>query len=383
MGPRVLVVLDTAAAWSRGILRGFADVAHAHGWTLLHYHPDSNLEWLLKEFSPAVLAVGPVLRREHAYCLKTRPSISLNLDRSAEGVASVCLDEARIGELALRHLWSRGIKAVTTFRFNESPFAERREKAFNREAKKAGIKIVEGWWLDGAAPPRNWETPEAIGAWLLGLPRPCGVFTCCDVWGRVVARYARSAGLRVPEDLPFIGVDNDTLECELISPPLTSVSVPWRSMGESAAELARRALAGRSIVGQRIVIEPLDVVARRSSDTLAVDDALVKAAVDWIQAHADQRVTVPMVAAGVKTTRQRLERRFRALLGRTVMHEVRRTHVEAAKRLLTTTHLTLPAVASQSGFTTAALLNEAFRRETGVSPGEYRRRARALGAEDT
>jgi LacI family transcriptional regulator len=382
MGPRVLVVLDTAAAWSRGILRGFADVAHAHGWTLLHYHPESNLEWLLKEFSPAVLAVGPVLRREHAYCLKTRPAISLNLDRSAEGVASVCLDEARIGELALRHLWSRGIKAVTTFRFNESPFAEKREKAFNREAKKAGIKIVEGWWLDGAAPPRNFETPEAIGAWLLGLPRPCGVFTCCDVWGRVVARYARSAGLRVPEDLSFIGVDNDTLECELISPPLTSVSVPWRSMGESAAELARRALAGRSIVGQRIVIEPLDVVARRSSDTLAVDDVLVKAAVDWIQAHADQRVTVPMVAAGVKTTRQRLERRFRALLGRTVMHEVRRTHVEAAKRLLTTTQLTLPAIASQSGFTTAALLNEAFRRETGVSPGEYRRRARALLTED-
>ena len=61
MGPRVLVVLDTAAAWSRGILRGFADVAHANGWTLLHYHPESKLEWLLKEFSPAVLVVGPAL----------------------------------------------------------------------------------------------------------------------------------------------------------------------------------------------------------------------------------------------------------------------------------------------------------------------------------
>jgi LacI family transcriptional regulator len=383
MGPHVLVVLDTAAAWSRGILRGFADAAHAHGWTLLHYHPDSNLEWLLKEFSPAVLAVGPVLRREDAHCLKSRPSISINLDRSAEGVASVCLDEARIGELALRHLWSRGLRTVATFRFTNSQFAEKREKAFNREAKKAGMRVAEGWWVDDAAPPRNWEAPEAIGAWLLGLPRPCGVFTCCDVWGRVVARYARSAGLRVPEDLSFIGVDNDTLECELISPPLTSVAIPWKTMGENAAELARRALAGRSIAGHRIVVEPLDVIPRRSSDTLAVEDELVKAAVGWIQSHADRRVTVPMVAAGVKTTRQRLERRFRALLGRTVMHEVRRTHVEAAKRLLTSTRLTLPAIASQSGFTTAALLNEAFRRETGVSPGEYRRRARSVISEDT
>lgn len=382
MGPRVLVVLDTAAAWSRGILRGFADIAHANGWTLLHYHPEAKLEWLLKEFSPAVLVVGPALKSADLPCLKTRPSISLNFDRSGEGVASVCLDEARIGELALRHLWSRGLKKVTTFRFNEDPFAQKREKAFNREAKKAGVRVVEGWWLDGAAPPRNWETPEAIGQWLLGLPRPCGVFTCCDVWGRVVARYARSAGLRVPEDLSFIGVDNDTLECELISPPLSSIAVPWRTMGENAAELARRALAGRSIAGQRIVVEPLDVVARRSSDTLAVEDTLVKEAVGWIQSHAHRRVTVPMVAAGVKTTRQRLERRFRTLLGRTVMHEVRRTHVEAAKRLLVTTRLTLPAIASQSGFTTAALLNEAFRRETGISPGEYRRRARSVSVDD-
>jgi DNA-binding LacI/PurR family transcriptional regulator len=42
-------------------------------------------------------------------------------------------------------------------------------------------------------------------AWLKGLPRPCGVFTCCDAWGRVVARYARTAKLRVPEDLALGG----------------------------------------------------------------------------------------------------------------------------------------------------------------------------------
>lgn len=33
--PRVLVVLKTDAAWSRGILRGFVKTAHERGWTLL------------------------------------------------------------------------------------------------------------------------------------------------------------------------------------------------------------------------------------------------------------------------------------------------------------------------------------------------------------
>ena len=41
--PRVPIILDASTGWSRGILRGFAVVAHERGWTLLHYHPTANL----------------------------------------------------------------------------------------------------------------------------------------------------------------------------------------------------------------------------------------------------------------------------------------------------------------------------------------------------
>jgi LacI family transcriptional regulator len=104
--------------------------------------------------------------------------------------------------------------------------------------------------------------------------------------------------------------------------------------------------------------------------------------VAWIHEHADRRITVPTVAAAIQAPRQRLERLFRTHLGRTIMQEVRRTHVEAAKELLTTTNLTLPEIASRSGFTNSALLNHAFRREVGLPPGEYRRRVGALVDDD-
>jgi transcriptional regulator GlxA family with amidase domain len=93
-------------------------------------------------------------------------------------------------------------------------------------------------------------------------------------------------------------------------------------------------------------------------------------------------MTVPMVAAAVESTRRRLERGFRACLGRTVLHEIRRARVDAAKHLLATTVRSLPAVADQSGFTTAAMMSETFRRETGLTPGDYRRRVRSLVGED-
>jgi LacI family transcriptional regulator len=186
----------------------------------------------------------------------------------------------------------------------------------------------------------------------------------------------------VPEDLALVGVDNDTLECELVTPPLSSVAVPWQTMGERVAELVFEALAGRPIAGRRVVIEPLDVVSRRSSDTFAISDAMVRSAVAWIHDHADQRISVPAVVTAVHTPRQRLERLFRTHLGRTIMQEVRRSHVEVAKGLLATTDLTLPEVASRSGFTNPALLNQAFQREVGLPPGEYRRRAGATVDDD-
>jgi LacI family transcriptional regulator len=340
----------------------------------LHYHPAHNLEWLLQEHDPDVVVLGPP-PKQWPDTLRGRLSIAANGDFSAEGVPSVCLDEARISSLAFRHLASRGLKHVTTFSVDDSLFARLREQAFREEAARAGTTVVPGW-------ARSVEERAGIEAWLKNLPKPCGVYVCCDVWGRMVAQYARSARLRVPEDLALVGVDNDMLECELITPPLSSVAIPWRTMGESVAELVHQGLAGRPIAGQRVVIEPIDVVSRRSSDALAIDNAMVRSAVAWIREHADRRISVPAVAAAVRTPRQRLERLFRTHLGRTIMQEVRRAHVEAGKALLATTDLTLPEIASRSGFTNSALLNQAFHREVGLPPGEYRRRVGALIEDD-
>jgi LacI family transcriptional regulator len=154
------------------------------------------------------------------------------------------------------------------------------------------------------------------------------------------------------------------------------VAIPWQEIGRNAAMLVRSALSGKSIAGSRSVVSPVEVVSRRSSDVLAIDDPLVKKAVRWIRDNAERRIGVMMVARAVGGGRQRLERRFRATLDRTVQEEIRRARVENAKRLLATTAAGLGEVAKQAGFTNAALLNAAFQRELGTTPGAYRRRAR-------
>jgi LacI family transcriptional regulator len=372
--PRVLVVLNTEAAWSRGILRGFVASARERDWTLLHYHPSSDLTWLAREWAPAVAVVGPELDGKALSPLASATLVSVTVDRTERGIASVYPDDAGVAALALDHLIATGIRRVTTFRYDESPFAVTRERAFVERAQKARVEVAAGWGSSARVPAERGEDPAAMVAWLEKLPRPCGIFTCTDGWGRAVTRYAHAAGLRIPEDLALVGADNDALECELISPPLSSVVIPWQEVGKNAATLVRLALSGKSIQGSRLVVPPIGVVARRSSEVLAIDDALVRKAVRWIRDNADRRIGVTMVARAMGGGRQRLERRFRAVLDRTVQEEIRRAHVDVAKRLLATTRTDLREIAKQCGFTNAALLNAAFRRELGTTPGAYRRR---------
>jgi LacI family transcriptional regulator len=372
--PRVLIALSTSAEWSRGILRGFMAAARECGWMPLHYQPSADLCRLTKDWAPAAAVIGPELSPASLEPQFGPASlVSVTVDRTADRIASVCLDEQAIAEIALEHLLATGLKQLSTFRLDDTGCAVARERAFTSGARAEGARVSVGWGSDDAPPHHRGEEPADVLAWLHALPKPCGVFACTDSWARTLARYAQVARLRIPEDLAIIGVDNDVLQCELTSPLLSSVMIPWQQVGIAAAKLVHDALSGRPIAGQRIVISPVAVVARRSSDVLAVEDAVVVRAVRWIRSNADRRVTVPMVARAVGGGRQRLERRFRKVLDRSVLEEIRRAHVEVAKRLLATTASGLTDVAKQSGFTNAALLSVAFQRELGMPPGAYRR----------
>ena len=373
---RVLVMLEPTAGWARSLLRGMNEIALERGWTLLLYSPLRDVAWLLREWSPSAVIVGPHHRLPLPAELSGRLVVGANTDVSSELLSCVGVDHRAVADLAANHLLSKGLEHFATFSFEEEGWAMKRVEGFRQRIAEQGGRCHADGWLDAAAsqsPPRV-ET-EIIPAWLRALPKPCGVFACCDTWARVVACYCRATGLRIPEDIALVGVDDDLVECELTAPALSSVAIPWREMGRAVALLVRQGLEG-VLPLEPSLVRPTHVVERRSSDIFAVNEPLVAAAVAWIHLHSDDQVRVDDVVRAVKTYRQRLEKRFRAVLGRSVMDEVRRSRIERAKRLLAMTDLSLPEVALRSGYTSASLLSVAFRRETRTTPGAFRRRAR-------
>ena len=213
-------------------------------------------------------------------------------------------------------------------------------------------------------------------AWLQTLEMPVGVMACNDVRARHVLEACHSLGVRVPEDVAVIGVDNDELVCELSDPPLSSIEQGMRRLGYQAAALLDQLMQGKDAPQTQFVVAPEGVVARRSTDTLAVSNAEVALAARFIREHACDGLSIGDLTAMVGLSRSTIERKFKAITGRTIHAEIERVRLERARTLLAETDLPMKQVAAQAGFKYIQYMATLFRRRLKQTPREYRLRAR-------
>lgn len=219
---------------------------------------------------------------------------------------------------------------------------------------------------------RLWAQDRAIQKWVAALPKPVGIFAPNDIWGVQLTEVCLRADMAVPEDVAILSVDDDDLLCDFARPPLSSVSLPTERIGyESAAQLDRM-MRGAKIGRRPILFPPIGVIARRSTEILAVADLEVRAALRFIRDQAHRPIRVTDLLREVPTSRRSLERRFRTVLGRSLLDEIRRVHVERARLLLTQTDLSLDRVAESSGFTDAKRFSTVFREAAGMTPRAFR-----------
>ncbi|MFO0808344.1 MAG: AraC family transcriptional regulator [Gemmataceae bacterium] len=143
-----------------------------------------------------------------------------------------------------------------------------------------------------------------------------------------------------------------------------------------AAALLDRLIGGARPPRRPKLLPPVGVVARQSSDLMAIDDPEVAATVRYVRDHGHRPINVEDVLRAATVSRRTLERRFRAALGRSVWEEIRRTHLEIAKGLLAGGGLPMAAVAERAGFSDPRQLSVVFRQETGQTPTAYRRQFR-------
>ena len=378
--PRVAVCVDKASRYGRGLLQGIADYLEGYGpWSLCldhHASGDYASDWLRHWDGDGVL--GLVATRLVADQLRHARISAVEVFgyRLDLGLPQVISDEPRIGRLAAEHLHQRRFRRFAYFGYRHTPWSDRRLAGFRACNAAAGFPTETFLCAHETASLAGWEqTEQAVTGWLKSLPKPVGLMACSDRLALRVLDACHRARLAVPEEIAVIGVDNDEETCRFATPPLTSVMDDPRRIGYEAARLLDQLMSwgGSAPDLAPVLVPPLGVTTRRSTDTTAIDDPIVARAACMIRERACSGLTVADLLAGLRLSRTNFYKRFQTALGLPPHREILRVRLERVKNLLTQTDLSLEQIAERAGFEHPEYLQVAFRREIGTTPGRYRR----------
>ncbi len=371
-------VLFALGWYDHSLHRGAARYASRHGWVFEfpsrhreaipdHWDGDGVIS-LMNAANPKLTAL---VRASRA------PVVDLALWEPSIPVPRVVPDSDQIGRLGVEHLSARGFHHLY-FLVLENVWADQeRSEAFIQHGRRMGLNPQVLDWPAARASRRLGR--RDLEPWLAGelqrLPHPLAIMVSNDEFARFVLRASESAGLGIPEQIALLGVNNERLDCECLSVPLSSVDVNLEQMGYEAAALLHRLMRGETPCADVTRLPPKGVVTRQSTNILAVAHPHVAAALKHIWDHYHEPITAHDVTQAVPMSRSGLLRAFREHLGRSPADELLRVRVEEAKRRLAADEK-VAAVAQACGFSNIETFSRAFHRRTGMTASAYRAKHR-------
>jgi LacI family transcriptional regulator len=376
-------MIETSMIYGRQLLRGIIRYLRSHQpWSVFFEQRElaaAPPAWIKNWRGDGIISRPTTPQLAELLQKKKIPVVNLNDIHTDLDLPLIESDHHAIGRLAAAHLLERGFRHFAFCGFTGHAWSRKRREGFTTTTVAgagSACAVYESPWGGPNAHPWE-EEQQQIGDWLRSLPRPVGILASNDMRGQHVLDACKRINLGVPEVVAVIGVDDDVLLCELCDPPLSSVVPNPERIGYEAASLLDRWMAGDKPRQQQWLVEPVGVTARQSTDVLAIDDPHVAAAVRYIREHACQGMTVPDVLKQVPLSRTVLERQFRKYLGRSPQAEIRAVQLKRVRLLLTETDLRLERIAELAGYEHPEYLSVVFKRETGQTPGAYRRQVQA------
>ena len=371
---RVILLIESSRASGRSMLRGIASYARLNGPWSFYWEP-RGLEAAGEDLQ-SIDADGVILRDVEKAGQIAKwgiPAVVVgHYKRETPGLVNVITDDESIGELAAEHLLDCSLKNFAYCGIEGMPWSGARAGSFQRRLAKAGFS-VHHYKRPPFIAEASWQTERRFMAeWLNSLPHPVGVMCCNDEQGEMVIEACKAASLRVPDEVAVIGADNDDLVCELSDPPMTSVGLNFERAGHDSAEILHQLMRGIPAEKNKIVVPATQVVPRQSTGIFFMDDPVAVKALRFIRAHAREPIQVNNVANAAGLSRRVLEKRFRKMLGRTVMEEIRRARVEQISRMLAETNEPVSQIALAMGCQDLQHFARYFRRQTGKTPLDYR-----------
>jgi LacI family transcriptional regulator len=376
---KVAVILQLWQNFDRGILQGIASyVRERHDWAVFVEEVEHQR---IPDFK-AWDGDGLIVNFDNPHVVRAlrgvnKPIVAVGggggCHDPASGIPYVATEDETIGRLAAEHLMDCGLR---NFAFCGYPknrtnvWMMNRKRGFSERLAKAGFTCHAFHGHHTTA--THWQDLlSELSEWLCKLPLPIGIMGCYDYRARHLLEACKSLGLRVPDDVAVIGVDDDIV-CELADPPLSSIEQGKFQIGYAAAKTLEQLMSNGGEIPLRQLIAPVGLVPRQSTNLLCVADEPLAVALRTIRERACQGLQAQEVAEQAGLSRNTLDKRCKALIGRSIDLEIRRVRLDCAKDLLARTALPLREVARRAGFGSEQYLSSVFSKTVGCRPSQYR-----------
>ena len=369
-GHSVLAMISSPVA-SR--IDGVSRFAREHGWHLMFQdrlgfaHP---FDWV----GDGVVATIRGDKREMAFLRHLAeqgiPIVDLTFNRPDFPCSRVSCDHVAAGRLAAEHFLERNYRSLVFFSIDWGNVRERLWRGFSAKT------VAEQWVFSRECPRVRWNDWGAVSRWLerkfASAAKPLGALAYSQGEAVQLLAAAQRLGIRVPEDFGIVSGGEDQALLENQPVPITAVDTDMGRGAYEASALLQRLMDGEPAPPQAIELPPRRIIARRSTDATVATDPLVRAAIELFASSLQSGVNVADAARALGVSRNTLNRRISAELGRSASAELHRQRLMLAKRLLSDPGNKVEYVARMAGFSSASHLGSALRADCGLSPVAFR-----------
>ena len=231
-------------------------------------------------------------------------------------------------------------------------------------------KLESLWYYESAG----------VQEWLKSLPKPIAVMACDDNQASLLLEACSSCGVRIPDEVAVIGVDNDEIIDNLSLLTISSINVDIEKGGYEAAKLAMEMKKNHDYTGRDIVLNPISVITRLSTSVYATKDAAISKALQFINKNIDSKIFVPDILKEVPLSRKLLEVRFKKVTGYTIYNYISRMKIEKFAFELLNTNDGVAEIAARMDEPDPKSICRRFKAFKGCTPTQYREKElRKLG----
>ena len=378
---KILLLTDFSSGYSRNLLKGIVRYSKEVGnWSFqrmplyyrMLYGENGVVEWAKKWQADAIIAQLSDVNIELLNDLNI-PIIVQNYRDRNKAVSNLTGDYFNTGVMAAKFFLNRGYRNFAFYGFKGAIWSRERADGYSHEIEKQRYKlaVLENDNKD----KEEWSYNHTVlGNWLQSLPKPVALFACDDHFALQISETCNVYNINVPDDIAILGVDNDDLLCNISDPPLSSIVLDVENGGYNAGKLLHQLITKEITEPFNIVVNPLIIERRKSTEKYAVSDKNIRTILNYIEKNYANHLSVEELVKQVPLSRRVLEKKFKEETGESLYQYIQNYRIDQFTRLLITTDYSLFEAALQSGFENYKNVSRVFRKYKSLSPAEYRKR---------